>query len=56
MTVVQNLGYSLSPGERCGAYDDFKPVFTYILYKEDHTSVGHRVHVKPVLDVSEFLS
>lgn len=20
--------------------------------KEDHTSVGHRVHVKPVLDVS----
>jgi hypothetical protein len=51
MTMVQNLGYSLSSSEGCGIYY-CAPV--YIPYKEDRTSVGHRVHVKPVLEVSWF--
>lgn len=42
--------------EGYGVYD-CKPVYIYMyIIHKDHTSVGHRVHVKPVLDVSEFLS
>lgn len=55
MTAVQNLGHIPFHREK-GVESVTASQYIYISYNKDHTSVGHRVHVKPVLDVSEFLS
>lgn len=57
MTAVQNLGYISFHWEKgMGSMTASQYIYICISYNKDHTSVGHRVHVKPVLDVSEFLS
>lgn len=53
MTVVQDLGYSFSSGKGVELLTSSQYVCRT---KEEHTSVGHRLHVKPVLEVSEFFS